>query len=87
METKLSVNIDENVLKNVYSQFENILEYWINQRTKKYKFKFLLEGFENSINRDDRFDKTMKLASIGIVLPQRFASSLGVSPFDFCKQL
>lgn len=81
-ETRLSMDIDQNVLRPVYSQFENFLEYQINQRTKKYKFKFMLEGFENYLSRDDRFDKAMKLASIGIVLPQKFASAMSMSPFD-----
>lgn len=87
LETKLSMDVDTNVLKPVYSQFENALEYWINQRTKKYKFKFMFEGFENSLDRDMRFERVNKLSESGIILEQKFASAIGLSPFDFRRMM
>lgn len=87
LETKESLIIDTNILKPVYSQFENALEYWVNQRTKKHKFKFILEGFETSIDRDMRFERVNSLADSGIVLEQKFASAMGLSPFDFRRML
>ena len=87
LETKLSLDIDQNVLRPVYSQFEDILIYWVNQRTKKFKFKFILDGFETSVNRDERFNNAMKLADSGIVLEQNIATSMGMSIFDFRRQL
>jgi hypothetical protein len=87
IETKASLDIDINILRPVYSQFETMLDFWVNKRTTKYKFKFLLEGFENTLSRDDRFEKAMKLADSGIVLEQKFASAMSMSPFDFRRML
>ena len=86
-ETRLSMDVDTNILKPVYFQFENMLNFWVNRKTKKFKFKFMLEGFENSLNRDERFEKANKLADSGIVLEQKFASAMGLSPFDFRRML
>ena len=87
LETKISVEVDTNVLKPVYAQFSNMLEYWINKKTGKYKFKFAFEGFETSIDRDARFERVNKLADSGIVLEQKYAAALGLSPFDFRRML
>jgi hypothetical protein len=87
LETKLSMDIDQNILKPVYSQFSNMLEYWVNQRTKKYKFKFEFEGFNTSIDRAERLDTVTRLADSGIVMEQKFASAIGMNPFDFRRQL
>lgn len=88
LETKLSMDIDQNILRPVYSQFEKILEYWLNSRLKtKYKFKIAMEGFNTAIDRDERLDKALKLADSGIVLEQKIASAYGMNIFDFRRML
>lgn len=87
LETKLSLDIDQNILRPVYEMFSNMLEYWVNQRTKHYKFKFLFEGFETSVSREERLTTAFKYAESGIVLEQKFASAYGMSPFDFRRML
>ena len=87
LETKASLDIDENMLRLTYFQFEKFLEYMVNRKTKKYKFKFRLEGFETSIDREERFNTVTKLADLGIVMDQKFASAIGMTPFDFRKML
>lgn len=87
LETKLSLDVDQNILRPVYEMFANMLEFWINQRTSKYKFKFVFEGFETALSREERLNTAFKYAESGIVLEQKFASALGVSPFDFRRML
>lgn len=87
LETQLSLDIDQNVLRPVYHQLENILEYWVNSRTKKYKFKFALEGFNTKPDRDARLKDAMSLADTGIVLEQKFSAAIGMNPFDFRRML
>lgn len=87
LETKLSLDIDQNILRPVYEMFGNILEFWVNSRTKKYKFKFMLEGFETSINREERLNNVFKFSESGIILEQKFASAIGMSPFDFRRMM
>jgi hypothetical protein len=86
-ETKLSLDTDQNVLRPVYYQFENWLNFHINKRTKKFKFKFMFEGFETYTNREERMKNANTLAEKGIVLEQKFASAVDMSPFDFRRML
>jgi len=87
LETKLSVDIDQNIVKPVYSQMENMLNFYVNRKTKRFKFKFMLEGFETGLDRDSRLEKVSALAEQGIVLYQKYASALGMNPFDFERML
>ena len=87
LETKLSMDIDTNILRPVYHQFANMMAYWANQRTKKFKFKFIFEGFETTLSRDERFERAKDLAESGIVIDQKFASALGMTPFDFRRMI
>ena len=87
LETKSSLDVDQNMLRLVYYQFEDFLEFTINNLTNKYKFKFIFEGFETDIDRERRFDTVSKLAESGIVLDQKYASAIGMNPFDFRRML
>lgn len=87
LETKLSVDIDMNVLRMVYPQFQDFMNFHINRRTKKFKFKILYEGFNIALNRDERLATANTLADSGMVIDQKFASAIGVSPFDFRRML
>ena len=64
-----------------------MLDYWVNKRTKHYKFKFIFEGFETAIDREERLNKAFKYAESGIVLEQKFASAYGLNPFEFRRML
>jgi hypothetical protein len=87
LETKSSIDVDQNMLRLVYYQFEDFLEFIVNRQTNKYKFKFMFEGFETSIDREQRLNVVSKLSESGIVLDQKYASALGMNPFDFRRML
>ena len=84
-ETEMSVMIDEYIVKYLYPYFEKFLEYHINKRTKKYKFKIKLDGTQ--FDRDKRLDRAMSLADKGIVLPQKIAGAMGMSLYDLEMEL
>jgi len=87
METQLSLNTDEQLMMALYPQFNGFLEYQINKLTKQFKFKFEFEGSQFFNNRQQRLEKVMNLLDKGIVLPQKIAAALGMSPQDFQRQL
>lgn len=87
LETKLSMDIDQNILRPAYNQMANLLSYWINQRTKKYKFQIVLSGFNTSLDREERLETSLKMADSGMVLDQKFANALDMSIFHFRRQL
>lgn len=86
-ETLASLAIDEWLSCHMYPQFESFLNFYINSKTKKYKFRIKLEGSKFPTNRKDRFDKAMELASLGIVDHQAFSSALGQNPHTFLRRL
>lgn len=77
-----------NTVKPLYSQFENFLNFFANQLTSHYKFKFTFDGCSYPFERQNRIDKIMKLADKGMVLsPSAFASAFGYAPQDFERML
>ncbi|MFZ2992517.1 MAG: hypothetical protein WA061_02265 [Microgenomates group bacterium] len=87
VESQLSINVDEFLMFGLYPQFENFLDYQTNKLTKKFKFKFKFEGSEFYTNRKERFDTQMSLIPLGIVMPQKIAAAIGMSPFAFIRQI
>ncbi len=87
LETKLSMDIDMNVLRPVLTQMENFLEFFVNQNTKKFKFKFHLSGFNTALDRDERMLNAKNFSENGMILDQQWANAIGMNPFDFRRQL
>lgn len=87
LESGLSLNTDEQFLYSLYPQFNAFLNYHVNRQTKKFKFNFEFEGTHFFNNRQMRLDNALKLATQGVVLPQKIAASIGMSPFTFQRQL
>jgi hypothetical protein len=87
MESQLSTNVDEYLIGHVYNYFNDFLNYHINKRTKKYKFRFFFEGTNLFTNRAERLDTQLKLMPFGIVNYQKIASAIGQLPHHFLKQL
>lgn len=74
--------------KALYPQFENFLNFYVNKITKKYKFKFILDGCSYQFEREKRFNRLMKMSEKGIVLnSSAYASVLGYMPQDFDRML
>lgn len=87
-ELENAIQVDGNLVKGLYSQFQNFLEFWANKRTKKYKFKFLFEGLNFEFERNKRVERLFKFADKGIVLnSSAFASAMGMAPQDFDRSL
>lgn len=87
-EIENAILTDYNMLKPIYSQFSNFLEFFVNQQTKKYKFKFEFAGSNYWFERQKRIDTLFKYADKGLVLGSGvFASAIGMKPQDFERSL
>lgn len=76
------------IVKPMYYQFENFMNYFGNKLTKKFRFKFTFDGCAYEYEREKRFERLMKFADKGIVLNQSaYASALGMRPQDFERSL
>ena len=87
-EIRNAILADYNVMRKVYTQFNNFLDFYVNQLTKHYKFKFAFDGSVYGFEREWRKDGIMKLAQTGIVLNDTaFASAFGYDPVMFSHML
>ena len=59
-QSKLASAIDVNFVKSMYPMFESFMEFFINRRTKKYKFKITFNDF----NTPDDFSKRKELSEV-----------------------
>lgn len=77
-----------NTVKQVYSQFNNFLDFFANQLTKKYKFSFTFDGCSYPFEREKRFERLTTAADKGLVLgPSAWASAMGYKPQEFERLL
>lgn len=77
-----------NTVKPMYYQFQNFMEYYVNQITKNFHFSFIFDGCSYPFEREKRFDRIMKIADKGMVLPPAvFASAMGYEPQNFERML
>lgn len=87
IETQLSLNVDEQMMTALYEQFEDFINYYINKRTKSFKFNISFEGTNFFLDREQRLDKAMKMFEKGIIMPQKIAAALGMKPSEMRKQM
>lgn len=80
-EIEAGLNEIYQTMKPLYYQFENFMEFFVNQITKKYKFKFIFDGSTYSFERNRRFEQLTKIADKGLVLnASAWASAIGMEP-------
>lgn len=87
IETQLSLNLDELLVESVYPQFEEFLNYYANQETKKFKWKFRFVGCNDQFDRLRRQNEAFTYADKGVVLPNKIASSLGLNKIELEREL
>lgn len=87
-EIEASLNEVYQTMKPMYAQFNNFLDFYVNQMTSKYKFKFEFVGSNYRFEQEARFDKLTKLAERGLVLnSSAWASAIGMNPVTFDRML
>lgn len=87
IEAEITLNTDANLMKSLYVQFEDFLNLYANMKTRKYNFKFHFEGIEYPMDREQRLERAMKMAEVGVVVPQLFSAALGLEPQEFDRTM
>lgn len=87
IEAEIALNTDANLMKFLYQQFEDFLNLYANMKTRKYNFSFSFEGIEYPMDREQRLDRAMKMAEVGVVVPQLFSCALGLKPQEFDRMM
>ena len=87
-EIEAGITDQYNTMRPLYYQFENFLNFYVNRLPIKYKWRFTFDGCSYAFDRENRFDKLMKLADKGLVLnSSAWASAIGMRPQDFDRSL
>ena len=80
--------MDYNSMKRLYPQFANILNFYGNKKTKKFKFKCTFDGSVLDFEREERAKRLTQLTTIGLVPNISYvASVMGIVPQDFDRML
>lgn len=87
-ELQNAILTDYNLMKKLYYQYENFLEFYINRKTKKYKFAFRFDGSNYIFEQESRRKAINELATIGLTLnASAWASAYGYKPQSFDRML
>lgn len=87
-EAKNAIITDYNMVAELYPQFEHFLNFFVNKKTRKYKFAFKFSGCTYPFTREDMLTKYTALMDKGVVLaPRAYAKILDMRPMDFDRLL
>ena len=82
------ITTDAGEVKKLYYQFANFLNFFVNKKTKKYKFHFDFNGLEYWFDKEARREKMLELADRGIILGEgAWAQAFGIPPHVFEQSL
>lgn len=82
IQTKIAMNMDELIIEEVYPQFNDFLNYYVNNETKKYKFEFRFEGCKNDFSKTRRQNEAFSLAEKGIISLNKIANAFGMNKYE-----
>ena len=87
-ELENAIYTDYMIMKPLYEQFSQFLNFYINKKTVKYKFEFSFDGLDRQWDREKRQSALRNYADKGIVLDATmWSSALGMKPQDFQRSL
>lgn len=87
-ELQAQIQTDCNFIGKLYHQFEAFLNYYVNKKTRIYKFNFRLSGYNYDFLRETQKKALLDLANVGFVLnPTAYAKIVGYEPQEFLRSL
>lgn len=77
---------DYNLMKRLYLQFSDFINYFLNRKTKKYKFTVVFDGSNLPFEREQRKKTLMEYSSMGLVPNESvYANVIGIAPHMFSR--
>lgn len=86
-ESELALDIDSNFVKSLYGQFEAFLNYYINRKLTKFKFKFTLNDTNTKMDKARRAEQFKELAAMGLVDINLYARAVDLNVFEAQRSL
>ena len=77
---------DYNLMKRLYLQFSDFINYFLNRKTKKYKFTVVFDGSNLQFERENRKKILMEYVALGMTPNESyFGSTIGIPPHMFSR--
>lgn len=86
-QSKLASAIDGNIIRTLYKSFADFIDFFVNSRTKKYKFHISFHDINVPDDRAERENRFKTNAAMGIVDVQYAARVFDLNPFEFERRL
>lgn len=86
-QSKLASAIDGNIIRSLYKSFADFIDFFVNSRTKKYKFHVSFHDINVPDDRAERENRFKTNAAMGIVDVQYAARVFDLNPFEFERRL
>ena len=87
-EAKNAIITDFNMVSHLYPQFAHFLNFFVNKKTRKYKFAFKFSGCTYPFTREDMINKYTMLMDKGVIFaPRTYAKVLDMTPMEFDRLL
>lgn len=87
-EAKNAIITDFNMVADLYPQFEHFLNFFVNKKTRKYKFAFKFSGCTYPFTREEMINKYTMLMDKGVIFaPRTYAKVLDMTPMEFDRLL
>ena len=87
-EAKNAIITDFNMVADLYPQFAHFLNFFVNKKTRKYKFAFKFSGCTYPFTREDMINKYTMLMDKGVIFaPRTYAKVLDMTPMEFDRLL
>ena len=82
------ITTDAGEVMKMYYQFTNFLNFFVNKKTKKYKWYFHFDGLRYWFDQERRRDGMIEMADRGIILNEgAWAQAYGIPPHIFEQAL
>lgn len=77
---------DYNLMKRLYLQFSDFINYFLNRKTRKYKFTVVFDGSTMPFERETRKKTLIEFSNMGMTPNESyFASTIGIPPHMFSR--
>lgn len=87
-ELQQAIEGDYQFMKQLYEQFNAFMNFFVNKKTRKYKFDFCFDGCTRGFQREERRKALNEIASLGLTPnASYFASVYGIKPQAFERML
>jgi hypothetical protein len=87
-ELQSQIITDYNLIAKMYDQFSTFLNYYVNKKTRKYKFEFKVSGCSHPFIRETVKKNLLDLANLGIVLSAGdYSKIVDMTPTEFKRSL